>query len=203
MKQSSSTKRDLAQKITSQTQETLKERNTSAFKQEQFVSQEFGTAPIGYNTINTFVVVKDSAVKFIEFTKLVFGAEERANIRTPDRDGKLIHAEITLGNSTIMIADSKDDWPFTPSFLQIYVEDANKIIEAARSRGATIVTELTPFYGGYNIARIQDPFGNIWWLYEAKTETAEAEIRADTSWHKREPSYVYTTLMEAMKKLRG
>ena len=166
------------------------------------VSREFVAPPPGYNTINTFVVVKDNASQFIEFTKSVFGAEERVNLRIPDRDGKLIHAEITVGNSTIMIADSKPDWPFTPSFLQIYVENVKNILEAARSKGSIIVTKLTSFYGGYNIARIQDPFGNLWWLYEPKNETVEAEITADTSWHKREPSYVYTTLMEAMKKLK-
>ena len=141
--------------------------------------------PIGYNTINTFVIVKESASKFIEFTKSVFGAEERLNVRTPDRDGKLIHAEIMLGNSTIMIADSKDDWPFTPTFLQVYVENAGNILDAAKEAGATIVTELTPFYGGYNIARIKDPFGNLWWLYEPKNEAEDKEIKADTSWHKR------------------
>ena len=166
------------------------------------MNRRIGEPPIGYNTINTFVVVKESATKFIEFTKLVFGAEERANVRTPDRDGKLIHAEIRLGNSTIMIADSKDDWPFTPSFFQVYVEDASIILQDAVSAGASIVTELTAFYGGYNIARIQDPFGNLWWLYEPKNDLKEKETITDTSWHKREPSYVYTTLMEVMRKLK-
>ena len=162
-----------------------------------------GEPPIGYNTINTFVIIKDSALKFIDFTKSVFGAEERPNFRIPDRDGKLIHAEVKLGNSTIMIADSKDDWPFTPAFLQVYVENAGDILEASKEAGATIVTDLTPFYGGYNIARIKDPFGNLWWLYEPKSEVEDKESKADTSWHKREPSYVYTTLVEAMKKLKS
>lgn len=164
---------------------------------------KIGIAPIGYNTVNIFVIVKDNATEFIDFTKKVFGADERSEVRTPDRDGTLIHAEVTIGNSTIMIADSKDDWPFTPSFLQVYVDDAGSILAAAKTEGATVVTELTPFYGGYSIARIQDPFGNLWWLYEPKDVNEVKEIKTDTSWHKKEPSYVYTSLLEAMRKLKA
>ena len=89
------------------------------------MKQNIGQAPTGYNTINTFVIVKNNALQFIEFTKSVFEADENTAVRTPDRDGKLIDAEVKIGNATIMIADSKDDWPFTPSFLQVYVNDVD------------------------------------------------------------------------------
>ena len=80
-----------------------------------------------------------------------------------------------------MIADSNDDWPFTPAFLQVYVDDAATILEEAKANGATIITELTAFYGGYNIARIQDPFGNLWGFTSRKNAAKEAEVKADTS----------------------
>jgi PhnB protein len=49
--------------------------------------------PVGHNSINPFVIIKGDAVKFIKFVESVFGAKERVEVRTPDRDGRLIHAE--------------------------------------------------------------------------------------------------------------
>jgi hypothetical protein len=100
-----------------------------------------------------------------------------------------------------MIADSKEDWPFTPAFIQIYVPNIQKILDKVKNEGATIITEKSKFYGGYNIARIQDPFGNIWWLYEPENESNATYDKTDTSWHERKPSYIYTTLVDAMKGL--
>ena len=158
--------------------------------------------PIGHNLINPFFIIKNDASKFIAFTIQVFGVRERQEVRTHDKDEKLIHAEIQIGDSTIMIADSKDDWPFTPSFIQIYVKSIDNTIEKAIQNGAIVVTEKSSFYGGYNIARIKDPFGNIWWLYEQATkENLNDYDKSDTSWHNRKPSYVYMTLIEAMKNL--
>jgi uncharacterized glyoxalase superfamily protein PhnB len=158
--------------------------------------------PEGHNTINTFIIVKNDATKFIKFTESVFEAKEKIEVRTPDRDGKLIHAEVRIGNSTLMIADSKEDWPFTPSFVQIYVNNIKNALELAKGAGAIVVTELSPFYGGYNIARIKDPFGNIWWLYEHDIQKDIIYDKSDTSWHDRKPSYIYLTLVEAMINLK-
>jgi uncharacterized glyoxalase superfamily protein PhnB len=157
--------------------------------------------PNGHNDVNQFIIIKGGADKFIEFCNNVFNAEERKEVRTPDKDGTLIHAEVKIGNSTIMIADSKKDWPFTPGFVQIYVKSINEILNKAGMNGGEIVTEKTKFYGGYNIARIKDPFGNMWWLYEHSIEENKDYDQSDKSWHERKPSYIYTTLMEAMSKL--
>ena len=72
--------------------------------------------PADHNTINPFVIVSD-ANGFIRFVEAVFGGKEAEHVRTLDRDGKIIHAEVVVGGSTIMLSDSKDDWPFTPAFL--------------------------------------------------------------------------------------
>lgn len=157
--------------------------------------------PGGHNTINPFILIKGGAENFISFSKFVFDAIEHLEIKTPDKDGTLIHAEIEIGNSTIMIADSKNDWPFTPSFIQIYVQNINNVMEKARSKGAYIVTEKTKFYGGYNIARMKDPFGNLWWLYESDENLNQENNKSDISWHERKPSYIYSTLMEIMKTI--
>ena len=160
--------------------------------------------PIGYNEVNSFVIIKGDAIKFIKFVEEVFGGKERKSLRIPDRDGKLIHAEIQLGNSSILVADSKPDWLFTPAFIQIYVENAQKVLDRAVKMDATIITEVSDFYNGFKLARLKDNWGNIWWLYEPEKEKKKKiiESKSDTSWHDKKPSKVYTTLMDAMKSLK-
>ena len=160
--------------------------------------------PNGYNSVNMFILIKGDAKKFIEFVEQVFGGVERKQVRTPDKDGTLIHSEIQLGDSSILIADSKPDWPFTPAFIQVYVEDAQAILDRAQKAGAVIVTEVSAFYNGFKLARLKDVWGNIWWLYEPDNDKKEisANLKSDTSWHDKKPSKIYTTLMEAMHELK-
>ncbi len=154
-----------------------------------------------YNKVNPFVIIKGGATKFIDFVEKVFNAEENKQARTPDRDGTLIHAEIQIGDSMILLADSKGDWPFTPAFLQVYVDNPQQILDKAKAEKAEIVTELSDFYNGLKLARLKDPFGNIWWLYE-KVDNKVSDNKSDTDWHNRKPSEIYTTLMNAMKNLK-
>ena len=109
--------------------------------------------PTGHNNTNQFVIVKGGATKFIDFVTRTFGVKERNAVHTPDRDGLLIHAEIDLGNATLMLADSKPDWPFTPAFIQVYVEDAQATLDLAIKEGAELVTRVSKFYGGFRLAR--------------------------------------------------
>jgi uncharacterized glyoxalase superfamily protein PhnB len=163
-----------------------------------------GIIPPGYNQVNFFIIIKGGASKFIEFVEKVFNGNENKQARTPDRDGSLIHAEIRLGDSMILVADSKDDWPFTPAFPQVYVKDAQAILDRANQEGAEVITALQDFYNGIKIARFKDPWGNIWWLFEKNSVPVKQTVqtKVDVSWHERKPSEIYTTLMEAMKNLR-
>lgn len=157
--------------------------------------------PAGHNTVNPFAIVKD-ANSFIHFVEVVFDGTEAAHVRTPDRDGSIIHAEIAVGNSTIMLCDSKESWPFTPALLQVYVPDAQTCLDRAAEFGAKVVTPVSDFYGGYRLARILDPWHNVWWIYEPNTRPVAQEDRdSDTDWHDRKPSLIYTSLMDTMATL--
>jgi uncharacterized glyoxalase superfamily protein PhnB len=154
-----------------------------------------------YNKVNPFVIIKGGAINFIDFAEKVFDAVENNYVRTPDRDGTLIHAEIQIGDSMILLADSKEEWPFTPAFLQVYVDNAQQILDKAKAEKAEIITELSDFYNGLKLARLKDPFGNIWWLYE-KVDHKALENKSNTDWHNSKPSEIYTTLMNTMKNLK-
>jgi PhnB protein len=155
--------------------------------------------PSGHNTVNGFVVVA-GARAFIAFLCDVFDGAENVQVRTPDRDGSLIHAEVRIGTSTIMLADSKAGWPELPALTQVYVPDAQAVLDKVVARGGRVVTAVTPFYNQVKIARFLDPWNNLWWLYEPMAHTP-AEAKADTQWHSDGPSYVYTSLMGAMRDL--
>jgi uncharacterized glyoxalase superfamily protein PhnB len=155
-----------------------------------------------YNKVNPFVIIKGGAAGFIDFVENVFDAKENKPIRTPDRDGTLIHAEVQIGDSMILLADSKEDWPFTPAFLQVYVDDAQKTLNRAAKEGAQIITGVNVFYNGLKLARFKDKWGNIWWLYEKLIPESLDENKSDTDWHNKKPGDIYTSLMEAMKNLK-
>ncbi|MGI5126923.1 VOC family protein [Pseudonocardia sp. CA-107938] len=115
-------------------------------------------------SLNPFVIVDDAA-GLITFVAEVFAATETAAARTPMPDGKLIHSEIRLGTVDLMVADRLDGWPRRPGLLQVWVRDVATVLERATARGATTITEPTPFYGETTLGRLLDPWGNLWWLY--------------------------------------
>ena len=153
------------------------------------------TVPYGGAVLNPFVIVDDAA-RFIDFVAEVFGATEAAEARTPMPDGKLIHAQLRLGTVDLMVADRLDGWPARPGLLQVWVTDAAAVLERAGAGGATTVTEPTPFYGETTLARILDPWQNIWWLYQ------QAPGQADPvpSWQDGTDT-VFVTLDKALKSL--
>ena len=127
--------------------------------------------PTGYATVNPFLISRD-AVALMEFVQAVFGGTEHADARTTDTDGLLLHAELEIGGSTLMFADRKPGWPYTPSLLQIYVDDVRAVLERARARGGEVVTEPIDFYGT-EFSRLLDPWRNLWWVYRHGEPTSD------------------------------
>ncbi|MFI5897454.1 VOC family protein [Actinoplanes sp. NPDC051513] len=120
--------------------------------------------PAGGSVLNPFAIVDDAA-GLVTFVAEVFDAEEVVEARTPMPDGKLIHAQLRLGATDLMLADRLDGWPARPALLQVWVRDVGAVLERAAARGATVVTEPTPFYGETTLGRLLDPWQNIWWLW--------------------------------------
>jgi PhnB protein len=117
--------------------------------------------PAGYHTVTPFVIVK-GAVKFIDFMKEAFEAVEMT--RVADESGAIGHAEVRIGDSVVMLFDSKKGWPETPAFLRLYIEDVDAWYQRALKAGATSVTKPTNMPWGDRGCRVRDPFGNLWWI---------------------------------------
>ncbi len=126
------------------------------------MKQKTKKLPRGKGTVTPYIAVKGAA-DFIGFLKHAFDAKEFGRVENPD--GTIGHAEVQIGNSNLMIFDAKKEWQDTPSFLSIYVDDADYVFAQALKAGATLVTEMTTSnITGDRGGRIRDPFGNIWWI---------------------------------------
>jgi uncharacterized glyoxalase superfamily protein PhnB len=75
-----------------------------------------------------------------------------------------------------MMFDGKKDWPDTPSFLRLYVEDCRAVYQQALKAGATSVTEPTDMPWGDRVSRVKDPLGNLWWIMTRLEDVDEAEM---------------------------
>lgn len=168
-------------------------------------------APAGHATVNPFIVT-DDVDGLMGFLKEVFGATERPEARTVDADGLLIHAELAIGDTTVMFAERKPDWPFIPSLLQVYVDDVEAALDTVRKLGATVVTEPTGFFGD-TFSRFLDPWSNLWWVWrhggadvtdEAKGEWTEGGTAGDEAWDYASPelTYIHDTILAAMQRIR-
>ncbi|MGW8483964.1 VOC family protein [Microbacterium sp. NPDC055903] len=168
------------------------------------------TAPEGYATVNPFIITTD-ADELTRFVIEVFDGQERAEARTIDEDGLLLQAEVRVGTTTIMLAERKPNWPFTPSLLQVYVDDLDAVLERALSRGARLVTRPTDFFGT-TFARVQDASANLWWIWQHGEADWSSEGGADEwsaedsgeGWGEVSPelAYIHDSLLEAMTSLR-
>ena len=113
------------------------------------------------------------ADKFLEFVQQTF--EVRTTGRFPNEDGTVGQAEITVGESVLMTFDAAPEWPDTPAFLSVYVDDVERTYQRALDAGATVVTELmSSGITGDRGGRVKDPLGNIWWL-QTHVEDVDAD----------------------------
>lgn len=117
--------------------------------------------PEGYYTVTPWIISRDTA-RLLNFVKQAFGAEEIA--RVYNADGSIGHAECKIGDSIVMAFDAREEWPDTPCFLRLYVENGDSVYQQALTAGATSVTEMTTMFWGDRVGRVRDPLGNIWWI---------------------------------------
>ena len=129
--------------------------------------------PEGYYTVTPFIIVKGAA-QLLDFLSEAFGAQELGRVH--QEDGFISHAETRIGDSVVMVFDSKEEWPETPSFLRLYVEDGDAVYQQALKAGATSVTEMTNMPWGDRVGRVRDPLGNLWWIMTRIENVDEEEM---------------------------
>lgn len=117
--------------------------------------------PDGYSTLIAHLTVSDGNAA-IDFYAAAFGAEEIR--RSPTPDGKIMHAELQLGDSKIFLSDSFGGPAPTPAgvTLNINTEDADALYTRAVAAGAKATMPLMDAFWGDRYGQVTDPFGHKW-----------------------------------------
>jgi PhnB protein len=116
--------------------------------------------PKDHQAVMPYLILKDAA-KFKSFVELVFGA--RQLYFQADEKGGIRHAEIQINGSTIMFADSTENWAPQTAGLYVYVPNVDETYRKALDQGATSLMEPTDQSYGRS-SGVQDPCGNAWWI---------------------------------------
>lgn len=122
--------------------------------------------PAGYQRVMPYLIIKNATV-FFNFMQKVFDATEKMKIM---RDAShIMHGELQIGESTIMFADSTEEFKTQTAGLFVYVKDADETYNKALEEGATPVTAMSNQDYGRS-GGVADPFGNVWWITRVKNE---------------------------------
>jgi PhnB protein len=132
------------------------------------------------NTIVPHIYI-DGAAAAIEFYREAFGAIELFRIEQPD--GKVLHAEISIAESVIMLGDPDERLYAEPrklgrctAGLHIFVDGNAALMQRAVSAGAEPIQAPTEMFYGANSASVRDPFGHVWVLLSWREDLEPAEM---------------------------
>jgi len=115
----------------------------------------------GYHTLTPYMVL-NNASQTIDFMKQAFGAEEKS--RYVDEAGRIMHAEVRIGDSMVELGEANEQFPVRPCALHIYLPDADAAYERAVGAGATTLHAPVDQPYGDHEASVRDPGGNNWYI---------------------------------------
>jgi uncharacterized glyoxalase superfamily protein PhnB len=121
------------------------------------------TKPIrdGFHTITPYLFAAD-APRLIEFISAAFGGE--VSFRKERPDGSIIHAEMRVGDSMLMLGEANAQFGPMPSSIYLYVTDCDAVYHRALSSGGISVFPMMTLPSGERYGGVKDPCGNIWWV---------------------------------------
>jgi PhnB protein len=138
--------------------------------------------PDGMHTLTPHLVCAGAATA-IDFYKKAFNAVEQA--RLPGPDGKLMHAAVRIGDSSLMLVDENPRYGMlgpktlkgSPVTIHLYVNDVDATVAQAVSAGAKITTPVADMFWGDRYGQLEDPFGHRWSVATHKRDLSPEEMR--------------------------
>jgi PhnB protein len=136
--------------------------------------------PTGYHTITPSLTL-DNASQAIDWYKKALCAEELSRSAGPD--GKIMHAELKIGDSRFMMNDvmmggkGPKAHGGSPASLWLYVEDSDALFNRAVKAGAQVQMPLADQFWGDRGGAVADPEGYTWWISTRKEDLTPAEMQ--------------------------
>jgi len=145
------------------------------------MSKAANAVPAGYHTITPQLTVDDAA-KTIDWYKEAFGAKEGGRSLGPD--GKIMHCELTIGDSKLMVNDVMPGMKGpralggSPAALWLYVNNSDDMFNRAVGAGGKVQMAMTDHFWGDRAGSLTDPAGYTWWIATRKEDFTPIEMRA-------------------------
>ena len=143
--------------------------------------------PEGYHTITPAITCKDAG-RAIDFYTKALGAKETVRMASPD--GKVMHAEMKIGDSMIFVSDEFPNMSAAPvagalpsTYLFLYVDDVDSAFNRAVAAGCQPSMPVTDMFWGDRYGKVTDPFGHHWGLATHKEDVSPQEMeRRSNEW---------------------
>ncbi len=136
--------------------------------------------PSGYHTVTPYLSVH-GARQVLDFVKQAFGAKELHRMAQPD--GTLMHAEVKIGDSIVMMGEARGKWQPMPASLYLYVEDVDSVYRRAVQAGGKSTMEPADQFYGDRTAAVKDAAGNQWTVATHKEDVPPEEMRKRAEKH--------------------
>jgi PhnB protein len=141
--------------------------------------------PEGFHTVTPHLLL-DNAAQSIEWYKKAFGAEEVGRNLGPD--GKIMHAEIRIGDSPLYVNDvmtgkGPKAYGGSPAVFWIYVDNSDAVFKRAVDAGAKVQVPLENQFWGDRGGAVTDPAGYTWWIATRKETLTKAEVEQRAEEH--------------------
>jgi PhnB protein len=149
-------------------------------KEEDLMAKAARAVPQGYHTITPQLTL-DNAAQSIDWYKRALGAEEISKSLGPD--GKVMHAELKIGDSRIMVNDvmqgskGPKDFGGSPASLWLYVDDSDQLFNRAVAAGAKVQMPMADQFWGDRGGAVADPNGYTWWISTRKEDFTPEEMK--------------------------
>jgi uncharacterized glyoxalase superfamily protein PhnB len=128
--------------------------------------------PDGYHNVTPQTIV-DNAKETIDFLTNVFGAITHDIY---EDGGRVVHSEVSIGDSRVMIADSSKEFGRFPLMTNVYVDDVDATYQKALASGATSLREPEDQFYGDRTAGVVDDQGNQWWMSTHIEDVSQEEM---------------------------
>jgi uncharacterized glyoxalase superfamily protein PhnB len=131
--------------------------------------------PEGYHAVTPYLTVR-GADRVIEFLKRAFNAEmTHEPMKRPD--GSIMHAEVQIGDSRVMIGEESEQSKATSSTLYLYVPDVDSVYQRAVKAGGKTVMEPADMFYGDRCGGVKDASGNSWMMATHKEDVPMPELK--------------------------
>jgi uncharacterized glyoxalase superfamily protein PhnB len=137
--------------------------------------------PEGFHSLTPHIIVKNVG-EAVDWYSKALGAKE--TYRMPGPGGEILHAEVKIGDSPLMLAPENPDWESkgpamlggTPVTLHLYVEDVDATVEKAKAAGAKVMMPPEDQFWGDRYGKFTDPYGHIWGVATHIADPSPEEI---------------------------